>query len=108
MKNNGIVNIGDADYLWNIYRQPRWTTGRVHGYTLLGPAVLVEASGGKRELLLEFEIEQVQPCSMPQHHRFRLGDGRLIEAIVAAMAEGWDPHSRGKRFVFAAGYLQLA
>lgn len=106
-KNNGSVKVGNADYRWSIFRQPRWTTGRIHGYTLLGLAVLVEASEpSRRELLLEFEIERGRHGDMPQHQRFHLRDSRLIQAIEAAMEAGWDPESRGKRFVFEAGNLQ--
>lgn len=104
---NGLIRVGGADYRWSILRQPRWTMGRIHGYTLLGLAVLVEpAEGSRRELLLEFDIERGRHGDMPQHQRFHIRDGRLIQAIEEAIEAGWDPNSRGKRFVYEAGHLQ--
>jgi hypothetical protein len=103
----GIVKVGGADYRWSVYHQPTWTTGRSPGYTLLGLAVLVEpAEPRRRQLLLEFAIDRTRHGDMPQHQRFRLHDGRLIESIESAMKAGWDPASRGKRFVYEAGPLQ--
>jgi hypothetical protein len=104
---NGIVNVDDTDYRWSIFRQPNWTMGRIHGYTLLGLAILVEPlEPSRRELLLEFDIDPDRHGDMPQHQRFRIHDGRLIEAIESAMRAGWNPNSRGKRFVYEAGALQ--
>ncbi|HYG34308.1 MAG TPA: hypothetical protein VEC99_05965 [Clostridia bacterium] len=103
----GTVKVGDVDYRWSVYRQPRWTTGRTHGYTLLGLAILVEhPEPSHRELLLEFDIDRTRHGDMPQHQRFRIHDGRLIRAIQDAMEAGWDPESRGKRYVYQAGSLQ--
>jgi hypothetical protein len=105
----GIIKIGSVEYLWSVLRQPRWTMGRVHGYTLLGLAVLVESSQtSRRELLLEFDIERSRHGDMPQHQRFHIRDGRLTQAIESAIEAGWDPNSRGKRFVYEAGHLQPA
>ena len=103
----GSVKVGNADYRWRVFRQPTWTTGRTHGYTLLGLAVLVEPpEPSRRELLLEFDIDQSRHGDMPEHQRFHIHDGRLIEAVQSAMRAGWDPGSRGKRFVYDAGPLQ--
>jgi hypothetical protein len=103
----GMVKVGDADYHWSVYRQPTWTTGRSPGYTLLGLAVLVEPlESGRRDLLLEFAIDRTRHGDMPQHQRFRFHDGRLIQAIQNAIQAGYDPDSRGKRFVYEAGPLQ--
>jgi hypothetical protein len=104
---NGIIKVGDTDYRWSILRQPTWTSGRTHGHTLLGVAILVESlEPSRRELVLEFEIDRTRHGDMPQHQRFHIHDGRLIEAIESAMNAGWDPESRGKRFVHEAGALQ--
>ena len=103
----GIAKLADAEYRWSIFRLPTWTMGRNRGYTLLGLAVLVEPPESSRcELLLEFDIDRSRHGDMPQHQRFRLPDGRLIDAIESAMKAGWDPDSRGKRFVYEAGPLQ--
>ena len=103
----GVIKIGSIDYRWSVLRQPRWTMGRVHGHTLLGLAVLVEPSeASRRELVLEFDIERGRHGYMPQHQRFHIRDGRLTQAIEEAIEAGWDPNSRGKRFVYEAGHLQ--
>jgi hypothetical protein len=95
----GIIRVGDTDYRWSVFRQPTWATGRHEEYTLLGLAILVEPPEPRhRELLLEFEIDRTRHGDMPQHQRFRINDGRLIDAIEDAMKAGWDPASRRKAF----------
>jgi len=103
----GIIRVGEMEFRWSVFRQPTWTRGRTHGLTLLGLAILVEPpESSRRDLLLEFDIDRTRHGDMPQHQRFRINEGRLIEAIESAMRAGWDPDSRGKRFVFEAGSLQ--
>ena len=103
----GVVTIGDAEYRWSVFRRPTWTMGRTHGYTLLGLAILVEPpESNHRELLLEFDIDRDRHGDMPQHQRFHLPDSRLTQAIQDALQAGYDPDSRGKRFVYEAGVLQ--
>jgi len=102
----GIVRVDGADYLSSIFRQPTWTRGRNQEFTLLGLAILVEPpDASHRELLLQFDIDRTRHGDMPQHQRFRIHDSRLIEAIEDAMRAGWNPESRGKRFVYDAGAL---
>lgn len=101
----GVVELDGTDFRWSVFRQPTWTMGRTHGYTLLGLAVLVEPpEPGHRKLVLEFDIEP--RGDMPQHQRFHANKARLIEAIKDAISAGWEPDSRGKRFVYEAGSLQ--
>ena len=103
----GIVKVGEMDFRWSVFRQPTWTRGRTHGPSLLGVAILVEPpEPSHRELLLEFDIDRTRHGDMPQHQRFHIHDGRLVEAIESAMSAGWNPESRGKRFVYEAGALQ--
>jgi hypothetical protein len=103
----GVVKVGEIDYRWSVFRQPTWTRGRDQEFILLGLAILVEPpEPSRRELLLEFEIDRTRHGDMPHHQRFHVPDGRLVEAIESAMRAGWDPDSRGKRFVYEAGTLQ--
>jgi hypothetical protein len=104
----GVVNVGDTDYRWSVFRQPTWTRGRSHDTPiLLGLAILIEhPEPRRRELLLEFDIDPERHGDMPQHQRFRIPAGRLVQAIESAIGAGWNPDSRGKRFVFEAGSLQ--
>jgi hypothetical protein len=103
----GVVKVGEIDYRWSVFRRPTWTRGRDQEFILLGLAILVEPpEPSRRELLLEFEIDRTRHGDMPHHQRFHVPDGRLVEAIESAMRAGWDPDSRGKRFVYEAGTLQ--
>ena len=103
----GIVKVGEIDFRWTVFRQPTWATGRHDKLSLLGLAILVEhPEPSHRDLLLEFEIDRTRHGDMPQHQRFHIPDGRLIEAIESAIESGYDPDSRGKRFVYEAGALQ--
>jgi len=102
----GIVKAGEIDFRWSVFRLPTWT--RVQDVPkLLGLAILVEhPEPSRRDLLLEFDIDRTRHGDMPQHQRFHIHDGRLIEAIESAIESGYDPDSRGKRFVYEAGVLQ--
>jgi hypothetical protein len=103
----GIVKVGEIDFRWSVFRQPTWATARHDKLSLLGVAILVEhPEPSRRDLLLEFDIDPTRHGDMPQHQRFRITDGRLVEAIESAMSAGWDAESRGKRFVYEAGTLQ--
>ena len=103
----GIVKVGDRDYRYSIFRQPTWTRDENQWHTLLGVAILVESlEPSRRELILQFDIDRTRHGDMPHHQRFHIHDGRLVEAIEGAIDAGWDPESRGKRFVYEAGALQ--
>ena len=95
------------DFRWSVFRQPAWSTGPHDAHVLRGLAILVEPpEQSRRELVLEFEIDRRRHGDMPQHQRFRIPDSRLIEAVESAMLSGYDPQSRGRRFVYEAGTLQ--
>lgn len=103
----GSIRIGEMDFRWMVFRQPAWSRGPHDAYVLRGLAILVEPpEQSRRELVLEFEIDRRQHGDMPQHQRFHIPDGRLIEAVENAIRAGYDPESRGKRFVYEAGTLQ--
>ena len=106
--NKGVVEVGDVNYHWSVLRQPAWTRGRTHDtLTLLGLAILVEPpEKSHRELVLEFDAHENRHRDMRQHQRFHLPNSRLVLAIEGALEAGWNPDSRGKRFVFQAGPLQ--
>lgn len=106
-KKKGIVKVGETEFLWSVFRQPTWTRDENQSFRLLGVAILIESlEPSRRELVLEFDIDRTRHGDMPHHQRFHIHDGRLAEAIEGAMSAGWDPESRGKRFVFEAGVLQ--
>jgi hypothetical protein len=97
---NGVIRVGDAEFCWSVYRQPRWITDR--GF--LGLALLIEpTTESRRRLILEFDFDKSWHRAMPQHVRFRVPDKRLVQCIQSAIDAGYDPESRGKDFVFEAG-----
>ena len=100
---SGTIQVEGVKYHWSIYRQPRWeSTTR----SLLGLAISVRSiEPSKRELILQFAIDRNRHGDMPQHQRFRVSNPRLIECIKDALNSGWDPNSRGKRFVFDVGLV---
>jgi hypothetical protein len=106
--NKGSIKVGEMNFRWSVFRQPTWTRGRAQDTpTLLGLAILIEhPEPSHRELLLEFDIDPCRHGDMPQHQRFRINDGRLAQAIESAIQGGYNPESRGKRFVYEAGPLQ--
>src|SRR4051812_4117562 len=95
---NGALEINGLEYRWSILREQTWVTGEGP----VGVAVLVESESGGRELVLQFDGIVGHRCT-PNHVRFRIPNRRLIEAISEATASGWDPDSRGKRYIFQAG-----
>jgi hypothetical protein len=103
----GSIRVGNMDFRWSVFRQPTWARGAHDVYVLRGLAILVEPpEQSRRELILEFEMNRARHGDMPQHQRFHVPDVRLIEAVESAMRAGYDPASRGKRFVYEAGALQ--
>lgn len=108
MIKNGVIKVDGIQFHWSVLRQPSWTRARTHDTpTLLGLAILIELpDASHRELVLEFDAHESRHRNMKHHQRFHLPDSRLMLAIEKAIEAGWDPHSRGKRFVFQAGTLQ--
>jgi hypothetical protein len=102
MIKNGTLQIEGTEYRWMIHRQPNWTSEG-----LVGMAILVTLTQpNTRELLLEFAMESVGHHCMPSHQRFKVSKKRVIQCIQNAIAAGWNPHERGKKFVFLAPALQ--
>jgi len=96
----GAIEVGDAEFRWSVYRQPRWIRDR--GF--LGLAILIEpATESRRRLILEFEFDKSWHRAMPEHVRFRVPNKRLVQCVKSALKAGYDPDSRGKDFVFQAG-----
>ena len=103
----GTIKVQGIDFRWSIFRKPKWATGRFEENELRGLAILVEAlEPSRRQLILEFSIDPSRHGDMPQHQRFRVHVGRLTQCIEDAISAGWDPGSRGKRFIYEAGHLQ--
>ena|ERR1700733_11908675 len=105
MQKSGTIEVDGIEYRWRVYRQPRWDSE----VGVVGMAILVETlEASTRELLLEFAMDaSTSHRCMPTHQRFQIPKRRLIECVQNAIHAGWDPNSRGKRFVFYAGATKL-
>src|SRR5262245_61273247 len=107
-----VVRVGDAEFRWSVLHEPTWARDRHDLAIVVGLAILVEPpEPSHRELLLQFDVDRSRGKksrhrNMPERQRFRIHEGRLVEAIQGAMLAGWDPSSRGKRFVYQAGALR--
>ena len=97
---SGTVQVDGVEYRWSVYRQPSWSSERGP----VGPAILIESVEPRRRgLLVELTADPTRHRCMISHQRFRISNPRLVEYIQSARRAGWDPESRGKRFVFDAG-----
>jgi hypothetical protein len=105
-----IENSVQIDGIWlrySLLREQQWCTS--DGWQ--GPAVLVEAIDGMhRKLLLQYPWKKKRTgfnnptftgYTRPDYqYRPNLQSTRIELHIRQAIAAGWDPLSRGKRFVF--------
>ncbi len=95
----GLISAGKSKLRWDLLSEPQWTSE--DGYRGLHISVRTE-DGHHRELILEYPVPKkttgVGLPQLPQRPQFSV---KQIEAAVQrAIAEGWDPESRGKTFVF--------
>ena len=97
---NGTVQIDRTEYRWSVFREQTYIST---GTRRLGLAILVQSEkSGTRDLLLQFDHVPGHR-DMSKHLRFRISNKHLIKCIQNAISSGWDPESRGKKFVFQAG-----
>jgi|ERR1700734_3482012 hypothetical protein len=95
-----VLSIGDHTFVWAIQREPRWSTAD----RWKGLAVLVQLeSGSGRNLLLVLPFEKKTQRADMNRQRPDFTVAELEENIRRAMNSGWNPHSRGKTFVFQVG-----
>jgi hypothetical protein len=91
------VQVANQEFRWHIHRQPQWCT--VDGWK--GLALHVElAHEPQRVLIIEFPFKVVNHRNDPGQQRPKVVEKDVITAVIAALEAGWNPESRGKRFVF--------
>jgi hypothetical protein len=96
---SGSIAVHETLFYWTLVSEPQWVSE--HGFK--GLCISVQVKGGRyRELILEFpfpkKANRIGIPQIPQRPQIPL---KAIEtAIRQAMAAGWDPASRGKKFVF--------
>jgi hypothetical protein len=96
---DGLIEVADSKLRWELLSEPQWTSE--DGYRGLRISVRTE-EGRHRELILEHPFPRKTTgngaLQIPQRPQFSV---KQIEADVRrAIADGWDPESRGKTFVF--------
>lgn len=96
---DGLIAVEGSRLRWELLSEPQWTSE--DGYRGLRISVRTE-EGHHRELVLEYpfprKITGIGLPQLPQRPQFSV---REIETDVRrAIAEGWNPESRGKTFVF--------
>jgi hypothetical protein len=95
----GLIAVDGNRLKWWLVSEPQWSTE--DGY--IGLRISVQTEDARhRELILEYpfpkKVTGVGLPQIPQRPKFSV---KTMEANVRqAMAAGWDPISRGKRFVF--------
>ena len=98
----GSVVIENVAMHWVLTSEPQWSnSGDGYKGMCFSVKVLGEA---RRELIIEYPYPKDRngrPLPVPQRPTVT---PKLVEgAIREALADGWDPASRGKAFVFYAG-----
>ncbi|HEX3920231.1 MAG TPA: hypothetical protein VHW60_23065 [Caulobacteraceae bacterium] len=81
-------------FQWKLASEPQWTTD---GYKGLCVSVK-QASGSFRELIIEYPYDK--SALLPQ--RPKITAAVIENDIRDAIADGWDPESRGRSHVFMA------
>ena len=90
----GALEIDGLALAWELVSEPQWT---VDGQKGLCVSVRL-AEGAHRELTIEYPYDKT--AYLPQRPKL---SAAIVEAETrAAMAEGWDPESRGRGVYFMA------
>lgn len=96
----GGTVIDDISLRWELISEPQWSNSG-DGYKGLCVSVRV-ADEARRELIIEYPYptgSDGRPLPVPQRPDLT---SKLVEASIRqAMDAGWDPLSRGKKFVFS-------
>jgi hypothetical protein len=93
----GRIVIDDIALLWTVRSEPQ--KGTADGD--IGLRLQVETEGkAHRLLILEYPFEKRQKIQGRILERTRVDPQSLVADIRLAMEAGWDPHSRGRPFIF--------
>lgn len=97
----GEASVDGLLLVWELVSEPQWSNSG-DGYKGMCISVRV-ADEARRELVIEYPYptnKRGLPLPVPQRPQM---SPKLVEAsIQAAIEAGWDPHSRGKAFIFHA------
>jgi hypothetical protein len=87
------IEVDGEPYVWRLHRQPGWSSD---GPQRHGMAIAIRHQEGKREAVVEFPPGPEPRYGAPLLKASRIDLKLVKNAIVSAMAAGWEPHSRGK------------
>lgn len=87
---------------WELLSEPQWSNSG-DGYIGLRVGVrLVDAA--TRELIIEYPYPRDRRgFNKPVPQRPQISQPMVELSVREAIAAGWDPHSRGKAFIYQAG-----
>lgn len=91
----GTVDVDGTKYDWELVSEPKLSSD--HGWR--GMTVSLREQGMKREAVLEFPTPKRLIQGLPKG-RTQLGDAIVARGVKSALANGWDPASRGKTMHF--------
>lgn len=90
-----------AKFVWELLSEPQYSNS---GDGRIGMRIGVRlADASTRELIIEYPYpldRRGLPKPVPQ--RPQVSQPMVEKSIGEALASGWDPHSRGKPFIFLA------
>jgi hypothetical protein len=87
------IEVDGEPYMWRLHRQPGWSSD---GPQRHGMAIAVRHKESQREAVVEFPPGPEPRYGAPLLKASRIDLKLVKNAIVSAMAAGWEPHSRGK------------
>jgi hypothetical protein len=87
------IDVDGEPYMWRLHRQPGWSSD---GPQRHGMAIAVRHKEGQREAVVEFPPGPEPRYGAPLLKASRIDLKLVKNAILSAMAAGWEPHSRGK------------
>jgi hypothetical protein len=90
----GTVEIDGLKLQWELVSEPQWTTDGPKGLCVS----VRRDQGAYREMVIEYPYDR--SAFLPQRPKLTAA---IVEAdIREALAEGWNPDSRGRPFLFMA------
>ena len=93
------MSAGGLKLTWELLSEPQWSNSG-DGYKGMCIGVRV-ADAARRELIIEYPYptdSRGLPKPVPQ--RPQISQPMVERSVHEALSSGWDPHSRGKAFVF--------
>lgn len=91
-KIGGDIVVNGQPFEWAVHREPQWCTA--DGWR--GLALWVKHREGSRDAILQFPMRFDRQGSSPHRQRPKVSQRLLQEGVMAALAAGWDPHSKGR------------